>query len=185
LDEIARVVKKKGRRYVAVPDASTFSDRIYRWLAHGGGHVDAIVDAAQFVKEPEARTGLKVTASRLLHTSFAFANIKGPVRGSRRVWLIGGGARVGASHCQLLCAALRCLTRDALECLRVGIYLGEMASIDDVPSTNVWVRCGAAHVSEWLKAVGEVKSGWCCRSYRCPECRTENAFTDDDHPRLI
>jgi len=91
LDEIARVVKKKGRRYVAVPDASTFSDRIYRWLAHGGGHVDAIVDAAQFVKEPEARTGLKVTASRLLHTSFAFANIKGPVRGSRRVWLIGGG----------------------------------------------------------------------------------------------
>jgi ubiquinone/menaquinone biosynthesis C-methylase UbiE len=32
LAEIARVVKPDGALYVAVPDASTFRDRLYRWL---------------------------------------------------------------------------------------------------------------------------------------------------------
>jgi SAM-dependent methyltransferase len=37
--EIGRVMKRGGSLYLAVPDASTLSDRIYRWLARGGGHV--------------------------------------------------------------------------------------------------------------------------------------------------
>ncbi len=184
LDEIQRVLKKNGRLYVAVPDASTFSDRLYRWLAHGGGHVNAIVDAAQFIQLLEERTGLKVAASRLLHTSFAFANAKGPVRWSRRVWLIGGGqewvlrtASYWARRCDVWLG-----TRWSV--YGWAFYLGKMEGIDEVPATNVCVRCGAAHVSEWLKAIGEVKRGWFWRSYWCPECRTENAFTDDD-PRSI
>src|SRR5579871_1132974 len=30
--DIGRVVKSNGAIYVAVPDASTFTDRVYRWL---------------------------------------------------------------------------------------------------------------------------------------------------------
>ena len=41
LREIGRVVRPNGALYVAVPDATTLSDRFYRWLARGGGHVNA------------------------------------------------------------------------------------------------------------------------------------------------
>ena len=40
LAEIGRVLKPSGALYIAVPDASTFCDRLYRWLARGGGHVN-------------------------------------------------------------------------------------------------------------------------------------------------
>ncbi len=179
LGEIRRVLKANGRLYVAVPDASTFSDQLYRWLAHGGGHVNAIIDSHRFAEVLEAETGLRVSAVRLLHTSFAFANVRGPVRWSRRVWLIGGG------HEWVLRSASYWARRfDAALGTRWSVYgwafyLGEMSGVDEVPATNVCVRCGAAHVSEWLKAIGAVKAGWPWHYYCCPECRTENAFTND------
>src|SRR4051812_26475889 len=37
--EIGRVLKPGGALYIAVPDATTITDRIYRWLGRGGGHV--------------------------------------------------------------------------------------------------------------------------------------------------
>ena len=40
LKEMGRVVKPDGALYVAVPDAGTLTDRIYRWLGRGGGHVN-------------------------------------------------------------------------------------------------------------------------------------------------
>ncbi len=179
LGEIRRVLKSDGRLYVAVPDASTFSDRLYRWLAHGGGHVNAIVDSHRFAELLKSETGLQVSAVRLLYTSFAFVNVNGPVKWSRRVWLIGGG------HEWVLRAACYWARRcDAWLGTRWSVYgwafyLGEIASIDEVPATNVCIRCGAAHVSEWLKAIGPIKSNWLWRTYKCPECQAENAFTDD------
>jgi SAM-dependent methyltransferase len=41
LREIGRVLKIDAPLFVSVPDASTFTDRVYRWLANGGGHVNA------------------------------------------------------------------------------------------------------------------------------------------------
>jgi len=46
LHEIGRVVARNGFLYVAVPDSSTVTDRIYRWLAHGGGHVNGFTSSA-------------------------------------------------------------------------------------------------------------------------------------------
>lgn len=40
LGEIGRVLAPAGALYIAVPDATTFTDRLYRWLARGGGHVN-------------------------------------------------------------------------------------------------------------------------------------------------
>ncbi len=39
--EITRVLRPNGFLYIAVPDASTPADRLYRWLGRGGGHVNA------------------------------------------------------------------------------------------------------------------------------------------------
>jgi len=36
LGEIGRVVRSDGSLFVAVPDATTFTDKLYRWLARGG-----------------------------------------------------------------------------------------------------------------------------------------------------
>jgi ubiquinone/menaquinone biosynthesis C-methylase UbiE len=38
--EIGRVLKRSGAVYVAVPDSRTLTDRLYRWVYHGGGHVN-------------------------------------------------------------------------------------------------------------------------------------------------
>ena len=40
LREIGRVMRPGGTLYIAVPNTATLSDRIYRWLARGGGHVN-------------------------------------------------------------------------------------------------------------------------------------------------
>ena len=57
LDEIGRVLDANGFLFVAVPDSSTLTDRIYRWLARGGGHVNSFTSAeglARLVSEKTA-----------------------------------------------------------------------------------------------------------------------------------
>src|ERR1700676_1461781 len=46
LSEMSRVLKPDGCLYVAVPDSTTLTDRLYRWLADGGGHVNPFASAA-------------------------------------------------------------------------------------------------------------------------------------------
>ena len=74
LTEIRRVLQPHGSLYVAVPDASTFSDHVYRWLAHGGGHVNAFVSSEVTGAMIAAATGLPPRAIRPLLSSFSFAN---------------------------------------------------------------------------------------------------------------
>lgn len=179
LVELRRVLRKGGMLYVAVPDAATISDRLYRWLSHGGGHVNAICDSGCFAIELSKKTGLTVVAIRLLHNSFAFANVRGEVKWPRRIYLIGGG-----SEWTLRAASYWTRRCDAWFGTRWSVYgwafyLGEIAGVDEGPSTNVCIRCGAAHVADWLKALSLVKRGWPWRSYCCPGCGAENAFTDD------
>ena len=55
LAEIGRVLKPPGALYIAVPDASTFGDRLYRWLTWGGGHVNAFTSARELAATIEQR----------------------------------------------------------------------------------------------------------------------------------
>src|SRR5215831_19405802 len=41
LREIGRVLRPGGALFISVPDATTPTDRIYRWIGRGGGHVNA------------------------------------------------------------------------------------------------------------------------------------------------
>src|ERR1700722_12314610 len=69
LQEIGRVVKRGGALYVAVPDASTLTDRIYRWLAKGGGHVNAFRSPQDVIAPVERYTHMPVRATHPLYSS--------------------------------------------------------------------------------------------------------------------
>ena len=66
LKEIGRVVKPSGSLYVAVPDSNALSDRLYRWAARGGGHVNRFTSARDLASIIERTTKLTHVATRPL-----------------------------------------------------------------------------------------------------------------------
>src|SRR4051812_48314919 len=74
LREIGRVIRRDGALFVSVPDASTLTDKLYRWLAGGGGHVNPFIAPEQVIRMIEAETGLPHVATRVLCSSFSFLN---------------------------------------------------------------------------------------------------------------
>ena len=72
LAEIARVIRPQGVLFVAVPDASTLTDKLYRWLGRGGGHVNAFTSAEKLAARIEQATGLTHAATLTLYSSLAF-----------------------------------------------------------------------------------------------------------------
>lgn len=182
LQEIGRVVKPTGAFYVAVPDATTISDRLYRWLARGGGHVNPFSSAEDLAGTITRATGLKHVATRLLCTSLACLNRRNRrARPPRRLLLLGGGTQIS-----LLLVTYVLKLADRLLGTRASVYgwalyFGNVnATVDRTTWTNVCVRCGAGHPSAWLLREGMVVRGWrVLPTYRCPQCRTPNFFTDD------
>lgn len=177
LREMGRVIAHHGYLYVAVPDSSTVTDRIYRWLARGGGHVNSFTSADELARLVSAATGLPHAGTRVLCTSLSFlnrANIQG--RPQKLLLLFGNGSE----------AVLRVLTyvfrrSDWMFHTRSCVYgwacyFGLGLAIETGTWTNVCVRCGSAHPSEWLRKGGRVTG----RRFRCPECGTGNYFTDDE-----
>lgn len=92
LDEIRRVIKPGGALYVAVPDATTFTDRLYRWMAGGGGHVNPFTSSRQVAELIERRTGLRLRGCRTLYSSLSFLHWRSqPARTTRKLWLFFNG----------------------------------------------------------------------------------------------
>ena len=89
LGEMGRVIKPGGALYVSVPDATTFCDRLYRWLARGGGHVNPFRSAAELAAKIEATTGLDHIATRTLCTTLSFLNRHNAPRPRPRTLAIG------------------------------------------------------------------------------------------------
>lgn len=75
LQELGRVVKKTGWAYVAVPDARTFSDRLYRKLFRNrGGHVNLFDCADRLARMLEWYLGLEHLATVPLFGSYSYLN---------------------------------------------------------------------------------------------------------------
>jgi SAM-dependent methyltransferase len=92
LSEIGRVLKKSGFLFVSVPDASTLCDRLYRWLAKGGGHVNAFTDPKVLGAQIATHTRLTPAGTRPLFTSFSYLNRKNRTgKAPRKMLLLGGG----------------------------------------------------------------------------------------------
>ena len=177
LREIGRVTATGGALFIAVPDASTFTDRVYRWLGRGGGHVNAFTDAASLAVSIEQATGLKHVATRTLCSSLSFLNRNtAPRPVPRRLWLVGGG------YPWTLCFYVWLSRRlDGWLGTRIGIYGwafyfgGIVETVDTRTLVNVCVRCGAGHPSRNL----EVQRRLGVKVWRCPACLTVNPFTHE------
>jgi len=179
--EMGRVVRSGGVLFLTVPDAGTFTDRLYRFLARGGGHVNAFRSPREVERIVSRITGLPSRGRRTLYTSLSFVHPanRGPRRNRRLILLCGAGERT------LRWATWLFRILDRRLGTRLAIYgwafyfggVGQVASA--APWTNACVRCGAGHPSERLRADGAVKPGW-APGYACPACGTWNLWSDDE-----
>ena len=182
LDEIGRVIDPNGFLYIAVPDSSTVTDRIYRWMAQGGGHVNSFTSAAALIRRVCEKTGLPHAGTRVLCTSLSFLNRHNiPGRIQKKLWLFCGGSERAL---RALTYAFRQLDRRFGSRLCVygwACYFGSGIRVETGAWTNVCVRCGAGHPSRELQKAGMVKH----RSFHCPRCGAKNYFTPDEAYRFL
>jgi SAM-dependent methyltransferase len=179
LREMGRVLKPGGFLFIAVPDASTVTDRLYRWLSRGGGHINPFRSPREVIQLVESTTGIAHVATRTLCTSLSFLNRrKGPW--PRRVYLVGGGYE---SSLRVLTYSFRLLDRWFGTRARIygwAFYFGASPDHEECWS-NVCVRCGSGQSSAWLLAAGRVRKGrFGFRRYSCSNCEAVNLFTDDE-----
>jgi SAM-dependent methyltransferase len=180
VSEIGRVLKPGGALYIAVPDARTLTDRVYRFLAGGGGHVNRFRSPEEVPGLFGKLTGLKLMGRRTLFTSMSFlhpAN-RGQARNRRLIVLLGAGERA------LRWATWLFRVLDRTMGTRLAIYgwayrFGSAPLADTNPWSNVCCRCGAGHPSENLREASSPLDGWPGR-YTCPSCGCQNFFTDDE-----
>jgi SAM-dependent methyltransferase len=167
--EIGRILRPGGALYIAVPDAGTVTDRIYRWLGRGGGHVNAFRAPADVIGPVERLTGLKHRGTRPLISSLSFLNARNfTARPPRRIALFAFG---NEHFLAVLLWLLRGLDRrlgTRLSHYGWSFYFGNAAPVEPEAWVNVCVRCGSGHPPKSLPAG---------LSYRCPLCGGWNLFS--------
>ncbi|MGA2599979.1 MAG: methyltransferase domain-containing protein [Bryobacteraceae bacterium] len=186
LEEMGRVIKPAGALYVSVPDATTFCDLLYRWLARGGGHVNAFRSAPQLVAKVRQVTGLKHVATRTLHTSLSFLNRhNAPRPRPRKLLLLGNGTETSLRLINYLSRLSDRFLHTRLTVYGWALYFGNIAAhIDTQAWINVCIRCGAGHPSAWLSSQPNLlHRRWFLRVYSCPNCGTLNLFAHDRSDR--
>ena len=182
LREIRRVISSNGCPFVAVPDASTLTDKLYRWLASGGGHVNAFVSADETAAVIERVTGLPHVATRALCSSLSFLNRRNAPRPlPRRLLLLGSGYEWSLFLYAWLSRRLDRLVNTHTSIYGWGFYFGNVVEAIDIETwVNVCIRCGAGSPSGNLIKQGLVRSSFLAlRIYRCPHCGATNPFADD------
>jgi SAM-dependent methyltransferase len=187
LAEIGRVLKPTGALYIAVPDASTFSDRLYRWLARGGGHVNPFTSAPELAAIVERATHLRHADTRTLYASLSFLNRRNfRVQSPRRLLLAGNGTEISL-HLYTLSARLSDrLFGTRLSVYGWALYFGSFpVPVDTDIWANVCIRCGSGAQSDWLRQVKAVRRKLFLPVYRCPTCGATNLFFEDRHYRLL
>jgi SAM-dependent methyltransferase len=175
--EIGRVIKPEGILYVAVPDAGTLADRIYRWLGKGGGHVNPFRSPAEVIALIESGTGLKHRDTRVLFSSFSFLNAHNfSARPPRKIALFGFGNE------RFLAAATWILRwfdqhlHTRLSHYGWSFHFGGAGRPNlEEEWINVCVRCGSGASEAFLRKTVAVRWG----AYRCPVCRGHNLLTGD------
>jgi hypothetical protein len=182
LEEMGRVLKPHGAIFVAVPDASTMADRLYRWLGRGGGHVNAFRWRDDLIALIEGPTRLRFAGGRTLRTSLAILNRKNQGgRIQRKLLLLGGGSETLLVLWSAISRIVDRLLGTRLSVYGWALYFGELGeAVDRGTWSNVCARCGAGYSSAWLENTGRVRRGrWLVRGYACPACGAWNIFTHD------
>lgn len=182
LREVGRVLRQGGRFYVAVPDATTLTDRIYRWMARGGGHVNRFRSAEEVVNVVEELTGLRHWSTRVLFSSLSFLNAHNFVnRPPRKILLFACGHEGFLAEFMWF---LRFLDRHLGTRFSLYgwsfVFGGEETGFGSEQWVNVCVRCGSGHSAEYLRAGGIVHRVFrLIPVYYCPVCGGFNLLTPD------
>jgi len=177
LVEASRTLAPGGALYAAVPDSATLSDRLYRWLGRGGGHVNPFPSLVGFHRRVSEKTGLPYRGGRELFASWSFLNRKNsPGRVQKKLYLLGGGGEWTLRWWSRLARQLDALLGTRIAAYGWACYFGEASEVDAEAWSNVCIRCGAGRPAGALAARSQ---GWICSSYRCPSCSAVNLFTSD------
>lgn len=185
LAEIGRFLKPSGELYIAVPDASTLCDRLYRWLSFGGGHVNAFTSVPELAAKIQRATRLRHIDTRTLCTSFSYLNHKN-FRGYRpkRRLLVGNGSEISLHVFTFFARFSDRFFGTRFSVYGWALYFGSFAvPVDTDVWTNVCIRCGSGAQSEWLREMKLVHRRFFVQLYRCPSCGTVNLFSEDRHYR--
>ena len=183
LHEIGRVLRPSGSAFVSVPDSTTFSDRIYRWLARGGGHVNAFGDLDALQRRLETGTGLKVAAVRPLLASLSFLHRRNQrSRIPRKALLFGNGCAPALHAINGLLRSLDRLAGTRTSLYGWALYLGALSEeVSTAPWVNVCIRCGSGHSPGSLGPRHRVeRRWWIVRCYTCPVCGSWNVYYSDE-----
>ncbi len=179
--EAGRVLRAGGVFYVAVPDATTLTDRIYRWMARGGGHVNPFRSPQEVVGLVERIAGLPHRTTRVLYSSLCFLNAHNFVtRPPRKIALFAFGHE---GFLAVLIWILRAL--DRVLGARLSQYGWAFHFGGGTPSAaeswvNVCVRCGSGHSEAWLRKSATVHGAFVfLQTYRCPACGGFNLLTPE------
>lgn len=182
LREIARVLAPGGAAFVSVPGSTTVADRLYRWMAGGGGHINDFADPQALTELLESATGLRVRAVRPLLTSLSFLDRRnGRSRIPRKAVLFGSGHASALHAINFLLRSLDSLFHTRTALYGWAIYLGNLDErVGTEPWANVCIRCGSGHSSDGLLRRGRVRRRWgIIRCYTCAHCGAWNVFYAD------
>jgi len=173
LREVGRILKPDGALYIAVPDASTFTDRVYRWLGRGGGHVNPFRSAPDLAALVTSLTGQPLRGTTVLFSSLSFLNSHNFVTPPpRRIAVFAWG---NETFLAILMAILRaCDRRLGTRWSRYG-WSFRFGKVDGAQPAEVWinvcVRCGSGHSEAYLRQNATLhKMAGLFPSYRCPAC---------------
>jgi SAM-dependent methyltransferase len=178
LAEIARVIRPEGVLFVAVPDASTLTDKLYRWLGRGlgrgGGHVNAFTSAEKLSARIEQATGLAHAATLTLYSSLAFLNRRNAPRPlPRKLLFLGGGAEWALFLYVLFSRRIDEWFGFQTSVYGWALYFGALREpIETRDWRNVCIRCGSGFPAPLLRP----RRVFGIRVYRCPACRAPNPF---------
>jgi len=181
LREVGRVIKPSGVLYVAVPDAGTLTDRIYRWLGKGGGHVNGFRSSSEVVSMVERWTPLAHRSTTVLYTSLCFLNSRNQAgRPQRKLALFAFGNETFLAWMVWLLRGI-----DRAMGTRWSVYgwsfrFGNVPPETRIGWVNVCVRCGSGASEDFLRQSGTVRRGpGGIRRYLCPNCGASNLLTPD------
>ena len=183
LSEIRRVISPGGSLFVAVPDASTLTDRLYRWLAKGGGHVNPFRSAEETAALIADSTGLTHLGTRILCSSLSFLNRRNSPRPTpRRLLLVGGGYEWSLWLYVWLSRRIDRLLKTRSSIYGWAFYFGSIGeAIETTTWKNVCIRCGSGSPAAKLESSSRVRRNLLgLRTYRCPDCGAQNPFASDE-----
>jgi SAM-dependent methyltransferase len=170
LREVGRVTAPDGSLFVAVPDASTLTDKIYRWLASGGGHVNAFTSATETAALIERSVGMPCVATKVLCSSLSFLNRRNSPRPiPKRLWLLGGGYEWSLFLYGWLSRRIDRFLGTRTSVYGWAFYFGKVTGpIDTTTWINVCLRCGSGCPASSLAGL---------RIWRCSNCNAANPFS--------